>query len=62
MSIKITVSATDQNELDEIMKYLKPVILKRDLRVRRKPPCVSGKNRYIAYINSRNMIANRRGV
>ena len=57
MTLKITVSATKQNEFEEVMQALKPVVQKRGYRVKKKPPAVPGKTRYTAYINSRDMLA-----
>lgn len=54
MSVKITVSATERGEFEEIVDALRPVIYKRGYRVRKKPPSVSGKDRYVAHINTRD--------
>lgn len=57
MSVKITVSATERGEFEEIVDALRPVIYKRGYRVRKKPPSVSGKDRYVAHINTRDSSA-----
>lgn len=53
LSVKITVSTTQENECEEVLKALHTLISKKDLRVKKKPPIITGKEHYIAYVETR---------
>lgn len=53
MSIKISISTSKQAELDEIMQVLNPIVVKRNYRVKRKLSAVSGNERFVAYIGTK---------
>lgn len=57
MTVKMTISASEQKEIDEILTALRPVITRHNYRVKRQPPIISKNGLHMAYISTREKLA-----